>query len=152
MLPHFYTTDVYWRDGQGILSAFPRPDVAGGPPPEFGGTDRVWSPEHLLLGSAALCFAATLSAVAKKAKVEITTLQCRMEGKLEKTDEGLRLTELILRVALGTPADADRGHRLLETAKRHCIVANALKVPVELRAVVNGLGAEQAARPVAAPV
>jgi organic hydroperoxide reductase OsmC/OhrA len=137
--PHRYDVGLKWESGHsGVISAPPRPDIAGGPPPQFGGEDGRWSPEHLLLSSLGLCYMTTFLALNDKAKIEIKTMDLRVEGTLEKLATGLAFSSLNLRVRLSVPpADKDRAEKLLLTAKKYCIVSNALKTPVELSPEVN---------------
>ncbi len=48
------------------LSSGHRPRVVTGPPPEFGGNDTWWSPEHLLVAAAASCMTATFYSMAER--------------------------------------------------------------------------------------
>lgn len=123
---------------EAILSAGPRPALRGGPPPEFGGRGDWWSPEHLLVASAVLCFWSTFQSVAAKSKLLISSFHCRAEGTLDKTPEGVAFTGVALEARLEVrPGDEERAGRLLETAKRHCIVSNSLKHPVALKATIG---------------
>lgn len=130
--PHRYEVTLAWKAGRhASLIAPPRPIILGGAPPEFDGTAEVWSPEHLLLSSASLCLMTTFQAIAARSKLEVASYDSQAEGILDKTPEGLLFTRVRLKVAVGSP-DSEKAARLLELAKKHCIVANSLKVPVEL--------------------
>lgn len=134
--PHRYEVTLSSAGGsQGTLNSGSRPALAGGPPPEFGGDELRWSPEHLLLASANLCFMTTFAAIAAKSKLDYAGYESRAEGVLDKTPEGLRFTRIALRVAV-SGADSEKTLRLLELAKKHCIVSNSLRVPVEVEAAV----------------
>jgi organic hydroperoxide reductase OsmC/OhrA len=143
--PHRYSVTLEGLgDGSGRLSSHPRPDIVGGAPREFGGLERWWSPEHLLLGSLSLCLMTTFRAFAAREKLTLLGYECRAEGVLDRTPSGLGFTALGLRVDLRVPpADVDRAGRLLHTAKKHCIVANSLSAAVGLE--VSVIAAEQAA-------
>ena len=125
-----------WTGESGAtLSAAPRPELAGGPPPEFGGSPERWSPEHLLLASANLCLMTTFMSVAARSKLPVAGYRCAVEGILDKTAEGLVFTSIILRANLRVAAaDKERAQTLLQTAKKYCIVTNSLKTPVALEA------------------
>lgn len=130
--PHRYHTELSWKDGRrGLISAPPRPDVEGGAPPEFGGTDEVWSPEHLLLSSASLCLMLTFMALAERAKLAVESYRSSTEGVLDRTAAGLAFTRVAVRVELRSP-EQERAEALLLTAKKHCIVSNSLKAPIEV--------------------
>jgi organic hydroperoxide reductase OsmC/OhrA len=136
--PHHYSVTLEGlEDGSGVLASRPRPDIAGGAPREFGGLDRWWSPEHLLLGSLSLCLMTTFRAFAAREKLAVLGFECRTEGVLDRTPAGLAFTSLGLRVDLRVPpADLGRAERLLHSAKKHCIVANSLNAAVGLEVSV----------------
>lgn len=138
--PHRYEVSLRRTEGaRGALSAGGRPALEGAPPPEFDGPEGVWSPEHLLLASASLCLMTTFLAVAAKSRLAVAAYESRAEGVLDKTPEGLGFTRLAVRVTLAVAEeDRERAARLLETAKRHCIVSNSLKRPIELEAEIKG--------------
>ncbi|MBI3854558.1 MAG: OsmC family protein [Planctomycetes bacterium] len=137
--PHRYEATLSWEGGsRAALSSGSRPVLVGGPPPEFDGEPGWWSPEHLLLSAANLCLMTTYQALAKKAGLEIGGYRSRADGLLEKTREGIRFTRITLRIAIFAPASRlDEARRLIETAKKYCIVSNALKTPVEVEATVD---------------
>lgn len=135
--PHHYDVTLSGSNGTAILGGGARPDIVGGPPPEFDGSARSWSPEHLLLSAVGLCLMTTFQAFAARADLPVAGYESRVEGVLDKTSAGLAFTSMRvavdLRVAEG---DRARAEQLLQSAKRHCIVANALKLAVEVETLV----------------
>ena len=136
--PHHYEVRVEGGRGGAVMSAPPRPEFRGGPPVEFDGRDDWWSPEHLLLSAAGLCLKTTFEALARRAGVSVIAYGSRVEGVLDKTPHGLAFTSFAItaEVTVGDD-DATRAEEVLRSAKDHCIVANALKVPVTLVATVK---------------
>lgn len=134
-LPHRYSVRLRRAEGaEAVLSSGPRPKLAGAPPPEFGGPPDVWSPEHLLLASASLCLMTTFVAVADKSQLAVLAYECKAEGLLDKTPEGLGFTSIVLNVTLEVAeTDRSKAERLMDLAKRHCLVSNSLKKPVEVQ-------------------
>ena len=61
-----FPLSVRWIEGRRtVVSVCGKDDLEVATPPEFkGGVEGVWSPEDLLVGSIASCFAVTLVAVA----------------------------------------------------------------------------------------
>jgi organic hydroperoxide reductase OsmC/OhrA len=58
---------------------------------------------------------------------------CRADATLDRAATGLAFTAFTLRVRVEVAeADAERTPRLVESAKKHCLVARALSVPVTL--------------------
>jgi organic hydroperoxide reductase OsmC/OhrA len=137
--PHRYETTLVWEGGsRGALSSGARPVLIGGPPPEFDGEAGWWSPEHLLLSAANLCLMTTYLALVRKVGLAIAQYRGRAEGILEKTSEGIVFTRIVLRVEIQAPAERlEEARRLLESAKKYCIVSNALKRPVDVEAAIE---------------
>ena len=67
-------------------------------------------------------------AVSRGAKFEWLTLQCRVEGTLERVDGQSRITRFATYATLSVPAGADaaRVAALLERAEHGCLIANSL--------------------------
>jgi organic hydroperoxide reductase OsmC/OhrA len=131
--PHEYTVDLEGLSPSSV-SAGGRPALVGGAPPQFGGDASWWSPEHLLVASAALCLAATFHALAARARLEIRGYRTAATGTLDRADGVIRFTRVTLAVELDVRAeDRARAEALLQKAKGHCIVSNSLAVPVHLQ-------------------
>jgi organic hydroperoxide reductase OsmC/OhrA len=136
--PHHYDVRLSTTGESSVLGGGHRPDIVGGPPVEFDGSDRWWSPEHLLLSAVALCFTTTFQAFAARARLQVVQFRAQAHGVLDKTTGGLGFTSIRLAVDLQVDgADRARTEQLLQKAKRHCIVANALKTPVELEVLLD---------------
>jgi organic hydroperoxide reductase OsmC/OhrA len=123
--------------GGGFLHAEGRSRFAGGAPPEFGGSADVWSPEHLLVSAAALCFLTTFDWLARRAKLEIEAFDCHGTGTIEKTSQGLAFVGIRLDVRVRVAAgQAARTRELLDSAKQTCLVAKTLRCPVDVAATI----------------
>jgi len=135
--PHQYKTQLEWTaDRTGKITAGPR-TIAGGPPPDFDGSDEWWNPEQLLLASASLCLMTTFMAMNARTPLNLRGFQCRAEGTLDKTPEGLVFTSIVLSVEIRVPLEeVERAERLLLSAKKYCIISNSLKTPVVLKSTV----------------
>jgi len=138
--PHRYDVSLLWKSGElSEMSSGPRPVIPGGPPAQFDGTDETrWSPEHLILAALSQCLMLTWVSLNKRAQIPLKSWEGKGESVLEKTKEGLVFTSFKLSVTLKTDAArVDEARRLLDTAKKYCIVANSLKTPSTLEAVVE---------------
>lgn len=143
--PHHYVTQI---DANGVLSAGSRVSIAGGIPQQFGGSDKVWGPEDLLVGAAGLCLLTTFQSLAQKEPLSVSGYHCSADGTLEKTASGLGFTSIRLTVELTVAAAEEEQARLLmQRAKKYCIVANALNCPVELVLSVQPSETESATGP-----
>jgi organic hydroperoxide reductase OsmC/OhrA len=80
------------------------------------------------------CFVLTFRAIARASKFEWVSLDCSVEGTLERADGVTRFTRYVttatLHVAPG--ADASKAHILLEKAEQGCLVSNSLTGKREL--------------------
>ena len=120
------------------LSTPGAPSLLTAPPPEFDGPGGVWSPEALLIGAAADCFAITFVGVARASGVAWTAMTCEVAGILDREDGLMRFTRLDIdaRVTVPDGQDVERVHRVLDKAKRSCLITNSLNAAVHLHAGV----------------
>jgi organic hydroperoxide reductase OsmC/OhrA len=132
--PHRYVTALQNES----LVAAPRTPIQIGSPPQFGGTDDVWSPEQLLIGAALSCLKATFDAYARREKLIVLDWRGSGTGVLVKGKEGPVFDNIDLDVELVTnPGDEARAQTLLGTAERHCIISRALTAPVHVTCTVT---------------
>lgn len=132
--PHRY--EVILRGDFGpnaTIESSPKPAISGGAPPEFDGRPENWSPEHLLLASLGLCLQGTFHALATRAALSYGGYTTQMAGKLEKTKEGIVFTEIAASVSMRVAAtDRERAEKTMQSAKKYCIVSNALKTEAKV--------------------
>jgi organic hydroperoxide reductase OsmC/OhrA len=127
--PHEYRAAAAGNPAGNVTVTSPQlPDLATAAPPEFDGPGGYWSPETLLCAAMADCFILTFRAVSRAAKFEWRSLECQVQGTLERV-EGKSLftkfaTVATLEVAAG--ADLDKARGLLERAEHGCLIANSL--------------------------
>lgn len=132
--PHTYTVKLEDRR----LAAPPRAPIAVGAPPQFGGSDEVWSPEELLVGAALECLWTTFEAYARHDQLEVAGWRGTGSGILDKGPTGPVFTSITLAVEMTVAAaDLERARRILDTAEKHCIISNALRVAVTLQADIR---------------
>lgn len=132
--PHRYTVALEDRR----LSAPPRTSIAVGAPPQFGGSNEVWSPEELLVGATLECLWTTFEAYARHDKLDFAGWRGSGVGVLDKGPTGPVFTSITLSVELEVAAtDVERAQRLLATAEKHCIISNALRVEVTVQPTIR---------------
>jgi peroxiredoxin-like protein len=136
MSTFYYETEIEWTGQRtGRLQGPGLPDISVGAPPEFGGREGNWSPEHLLVASLNSCFMLTLLAIAENSKVPLVSVASSAKGTLEKVEGGgYQVTKIALkpRVVVAAAGDLSRIGRLLEKAKQNCFISNSIKSAVEL--------------------
>lgn len=133
---HHYETLVEWDEGRrGTLTASQRPTVVVGAPPEFGGTDDVWSPEHLCVAAVNTCVMLTFIAIAANSKVGFRAYSASATGTLEKVEgRGPVITRIVIkpRITIAPDTDQARLDRVLKMAEKNCFISNSLNASVTL--------------------
>ena len=90
--------------------------------------------EELLVAAVADCFILSFRAIARTARLEWSTLQCEVDGKLDKIEKFTQFTGFEVRATLTIPDEKDRKKAgvILEKADKYCLVSNSLKAASEL--------------------
>src|SRR2546425_2482416 len=84
-----FPVDAQWRGARSVLvSAATNPDLDVTPPPELRGVEGRWSPEQLLVGATASCFAITLAAVAERLELPLGMLDVSGTGHVSRRGDG----------------------------------------------------------------
>lgn len=147
---HRYATTLAWQGStaEGHAS-YTRAHEATTPPatdppslplssdPFFNGDPARANPEQLLVLAASSCQLLSFLAVAARARIDVTGYEDAAEGIMPEDDPPLRITAITLRprivVGPGAPDD-DRLRQLVETAHRHCFIANSLTTEITVEA------------------
>jgi organic hydroperoxide reductase OsmC/OhrA len=135
-----YDTIVEWTEARrGTAVAPGRPTVAIGAPPEFGGTNDVWSPEHLCVAAINSCIMLTFIAVAASSKVPVHSYQATATGTLEKVGgRDQVITRVVVRPHV-TVGQVDRAKldRVFMLTERNCFISNSLNATVTIEPEVT---------------
>lgn len=130
---HNYRVVAWWSAGKaGLAKAESAPNaIHFAAPPQFGGLEGRWSPEDLLLCALAACFTTTFRALAEYSKFQYTDLEVEVEGTVRKAESGYAFERITLRPTLTLSREEEqlRAHRLLDKAKRLCLISRAIAVP-----------------------
>jgi organic hydroperoxide reductase OsmC/OhrA len=104
-----------------------------GPPPVYGGSPNALNPEEMLVASVNSCIMLVFFHFAKKYEVEVVSYRSDAEGKVEKTKNGLRFTNIQVqaKVSLAGAASAERIEEIAHLADKYCLVTGSLKCPVQ---------------------
>ena len=128
-LPHNYVVSASsGRDTNIQHSSEGLPELTSAPPAQFGGPGDQWSPETLLVASVADCFILTFRAIARASKFDWVSMECAVDGTLERVDRVTQFTRFDVKATLTLPAGADtaRAKLLMEKSERGCLITNSL--------------------------
>lgn len=137
--PHVYRVATAGGPvGNVTVTAAGLPDLSSAPPLEFDGPGDLWSPESLLCAALADCFVLTFRAIARASRFEWISLDCNVEGTLERTAGVTRFTRYVTRATLRVPpgADAAKAKQLLEKSEHGCLISNSVNGARELQTEV----------------
>jgi organic hydroperoxide reductase OsmC/OhrA len=138
--PHVYqVSSSGCPDSEVILSAAGLEPLRTTAPPEFDGPGGHWSPESLLVGAIVDCYQLTFRALARAARVPWHSLECTVDGTLDRERGSASFTGFHIRARLVVPegADLDMAERTLRRAEEACLVSNSLTGRRELDTVVE---------------
>ncbi|MDP0561469.1 MAG: OsmC family protein [Candidatus Endonucleobacter sp. (ex Gigantidas childressi)] len=127
--PHYYKVKGYASQSSDIsLSEEGVPDIVSAPPAQFGGPGDKWSPESLLVASVSDCFILSFRAISRASKFYWESVQCTVEGVLDKHDKVVKFTGFKINVLLTVRPDVshDTANRLLKKAEHLCLITNSL--------------------------
>lgn len=138
---YLYRTTAAWvLEKRGIVSGEKIPQaIEFSAPPEFGGEEELWTPEHFFLASIVTCFISTFRSVAEFNKFDTVSLDVSVEGTLNKEEGGFRFTEVKIRPVLSVMRDEERerGIKLLYKAERACLISRSLNSKVSMEPVIQ---------------
>jgi len=138
---HSFNAALKWNmeTGNGTMTSGTRMPVFFAPPVEFGGTDKVWSPEQLLASAVATCYMTTFLHFAELLKVKISAFDVDVKMEIEKLDKsGFKVTKYLVRpkISFDMHQSTETIENLLSKAKRYCIVSNSVKGDISVEPVI----------------
>ena len=138
---HRFPTSVRWLGGRLTrVSAPEKVDLDVAVPPEFrGGIEGTWSPEELLVGATASCYAVTVVALLERLDVPLADLAVDGIGHVTRRADGkLAFVAIEVTARLVTePECVAAAEAAAREAKEVCLVSLALDVPVHVVAQVS---------------
>jgi len=136
--PHHYAVSASSESSSLIqVTSSGKPDLVTGPPEEFGGTGKEWSPEDLIVASVVDCYILSFKAVAKASRLDWISIDCDAVGTLDKVERLPQFTAFSIKAKLVVPAGIDekglaKAERLLQKAEAICLITNSMKSSSEL--------------------
>jgi len=138
-LPHNYVVSASAEGAKNVtVSADGLPDLETAGPPQFGGPGDVWSPEAMLVGAVANCFILSFRAIARKAKLDWLTLECEVDGELDKPEKFTQFTgfRVMAQLTITDEKYRKKADVILEKAEKYCLISNSLKADSHLETKV----------------
>jgi organic hydroperoxide reductase OsmC/OhrA len=138
--PHIYTVQASSApEGDVPVSSAGLPQLTTAPPAEFDGPGDRWSPETLLCAAVADCFLLSFRGVARAQKMPWTSLQCEVQGTLDRVDGKSRFTHMLVKAALVVPegTEQDKALKAMERAEHVCLISNSLVAERRIEATVS---------------
>lgn len=131
--PIIFTTDLHWfEDKVGVVSSPSLKSLSVSTPPEFGGPEGEWSPEHLFLSSITSCFMSTYLVFVNKMKIENTGFECTATGQVEIVDGKYKFTYIHIypKAFVGNDADVEKAKVAMEKTKKYCLISNSVNAEI----------------------
>lgn len=131
---YFFEVQLNWLiDTRGLLTA---KDTEGSihvaTPPEFGGSGKPWTPEHLFLSAISSSFMCTYLAFVKKLGFEISHLRCEAIGQVEIIDGKFKFTTINVypKIFIADDVLRDKANLAAEKTHKHCLITNSVNTTV----------------------
>jgi len=131
--PIIFATELYWSgDKIGVVSSSSLKSFSVSTPPEFGGPEGEWSPEHLFLSSIISCFMSTYLVFVNKMKIENTGFECTATGQVEMVDGKYKFTYVHIypKAYVGSDIDVERARVAMEKTKKYCLISNSVNAEI----------------------
>jgi organic hydroperoxide reductase OsmC/OhrA len=131
--PIIFTTELYWSsDKLGIVSSPSLKSFSVSTPPEFGGPEGIWSPEHLFLSSITSCFMSTYLSFVDKMKIENTGFECSATGQVEVVDGKYKFTYIHIypKAFVTNELDVEKARVAMEKTKKYCLISNSVNAQI----------------------
>lgn len=133
--PHHYLASASGgNQGSVVVSGEGLPDLDTQSPPQFGGPEGVWSPETMLSAAVANCFILSFRAIARASKFEWTSLECDVDGVLDRPERSTFFTAFNIHAVLRVPdgSKIELAQRLMEKSEQICLITASLKAEITL--------------------
>ena len=133
-------TNTGVKTGIAGASADSLPDLPVASPPEFGGPEGVWSPEHMLVGAVATCLMTTFRAVAEASGLDVVDYEDRAIGHLRRGDDRMYSFETVTlrpQITISDPTKIDRAMRLIHKADTACLVSRSVAANVVVEPTIT---------------
>jgi organic hydroperoxide reductase OsmC/OhrA len=117
------------------------PTIEVASPPEFGGPESVWSPEHLFVAAISACLMTTFHAIAATSGIGVVDYRDRAIGHLRRAEDRLyHMERVTLRPTVVVDEDTriDKTLRVLQKAERACLISRSVNSEIVMAPTVTG--------------
>ena len=131
--PRTYDVRVSWdHDDGGAVHVEGMPDIQVVKPREEERISNVYTPEHLFVAAATVCFMNSFIYFTRRMHIEFKSFECSATGFLEQVGRSFEITRISTKSRLVIEAEdlRQRFERALELGAKYCFVANSMKCPV----------------------
>ncbi|MDO9537916.1 MAG: OsmC family protein [Thermoplasmata archaeon] len=135
-----YKTRLNWTgEKKATLSSEGKPDIFGACPPEFGGHEKIWTPEDMFVASVELCTMSTFLWLAGKQKIPIKSYKSEAIGKASMADGKMKYVSLEVKpeVMVFEEKDIARAEKALGDIERWCLITNSISTKVDIEPSVK---------------
>ena len=134
--PIIFSTELSWlADKSGVVSLYSgKKSFTVSTPPEFGGPEGDWSPEHLFLSSIIRCVLSTYLVFVNKMKIENTGFEGTATGQIELIDGKYKFTFIHIypKAFVANEPDVEKSRIAMEKAKKYCLISNSINAEIVL--------------------
>jgi peroxiredoxin-like protein len=132
--PLLFNVKLNWiGDTVGLLSSTSvSEELQVAAPIEFGGTEKLWTPEHFFLNAISSCFMTTYLSFSKKMGFEISDFSCEAVGQIEIVEGRYRFTHINLfpKVRIASEDIREKAEKAIEKAHKYCLISNSINAEV----------------------
>jgi len=134
-----FTTGIRWVEGKRcILSSVDKHNIESGCSPEFGGSSKYWSPQHLFVSSVEVCILTTFLWLLEKNRLGTLSYMSEAVGRAEIVGREFKFSEVEVKPVITVNAEeANKVYQLIFTAGERCMVSKAVRCKVILKPTIK---------------
>ena len=133
---YLFKNTVFKNGNESAKTVFSGPgEIEVGPAPEFEGKPEALNPEEMFVAAINSCLMTTFFYFVRRSGIEILSYHSNAEGKVEKTQDGFRFTnvEVSVKVQLKDEKFAEQIRKFGNLAEKYCLVSRSAACPVRYR-------------------
>jgi organic hydroperoxide reductase OsmC/OhrA len=125
-----YESGLRWtEEHRGVSYSEGKPDIEIACPPEFGGHQGYWTPEHLFVCSVEVCVMTTFLSLFEKTVGVLVSYESEAIGKAGMQDWVFRFTSLTIRprIVVEGQGSIALAREAIDQAAEQCLISKVLK-------------------------